>query len=194
MLCWSYTIEGIAGGNSTGPCSPCPGADDPELKKGCVLYNLVEDPGERNNLATQQPDTLNKILGRMKELALESVEPQQWDPPFQVRVWMRSHLAQHSAVCSVTCGVEGARLAAVFLFGAAYILLINCSDWLRSPSNPFNSPRSRWSSTTNRCSATGANVLLCRLPQAPVWERSRCAVGTLVQRQRGGPLCPVCSH
>eukprot|EP00035_Acanthoeca_spectabilis_P016511 m.338095 g.338095 ORF g.338095 m.338095 type:complete len:554 (+) comp16533_c6_seq7:3379-5040(+) len=83
VLCWSYTIEGIAGGNSTGPCSPCPGADDPELKKGCVLYNLVEDPGERNNLATQQPDTLNKILARMKELALESVEPQQWDPPFQ---------------------------------------------------------------------------------------------------------------
>jgi arylsulfatase A-like enzyme len=41
VLCWSYTIEGISGGNETGPCSPCPQADDPELKKGPVLFNLA---------------------------------------------------------------------------------------------------------------------------------------------------------
>jgi hypothetical protein len=83
VLCWSYSIEGISGGNETGPCSPCPGANDPELAKGPVLFNLVTDPGETTNLAASQPGVLAKLLVRLKELALESVEPQQWDPPYQ---------------------------------------------------------------------------------------------------------------
>ena len=78
-----YTIKGIAGGTVTGPCSPCPNASDPELQKGCVLYDLATDPGETTNLASRFPDVLAKLLDRLKELALESVEPMSWDPPFQ---------------------------------------------------------------------------------------------------------------
>eukprot|EP00038_Savillea_parva_P008510 m.177434 g.177434 ORF g.177434 m.177434 type:complete len:563 (+) comp14347_c0_seq1:1-1689(+) len=95
VLCWSYTIEGIAGGNVTGPCSPCPGADDPELKKGPVLFNLANDPGETTNLATSEPDQLAKLLARLKELALESVEPQQWDPPYQGETYYCATCPKH---------------------------------------------------------------------------------------------------
>ena len=83
VLCWTYTIAGLANGTVTGPCSPCPNASDPELKKGCVLFDLAADPAETTNLATQKPDVLAKLLNRLKELALESVEPMLWDPPFQ---------------------------------------------------------------------------------------------------------------
>ena len=85
VLCWTYTIKGVAGGSVTGPCSPCPNASDPELQKGCVLYDLVKDPAETTNLAAVHPDVLVTMLERLKELALESVEPMVWDPPFQVR-------------------------------------------------------------------------------------------------------------
>eukprot|EP00656_Telonema_subtile_P051077 TRINITY_DN6788_c0_g1_i1.p1 TRINITY_DN6788_c0_g1~~TRINITY_DN6788_c0_g1_i1.p1 ORF type:complete len:540 (+),score=121.10 TRINITY_DN6788_c0_g1_i1:104-1723(+) len=83
VLCWSYSIAGIDGANSTGPCSPCHGANDPELKKGPVLYNLDTDPGESTNLAKEQPDVLEKLLARLKELAVQSVQPQQWVKPYQ---------------------------------------------------------------------------------------------------------------
>lgn len=83
VLCWSYTIEGINGGTFTGPCSPCPNATDPELKKGCTLYNLAEDPSEKTNIAESNPEKLAELLARLKVLALESVEPMIWDPPFQ---------------------------------------------------------------------------------------------------------------
>eukprot|EP00658_Telonema_sp_P-2_P006088 TRINITY_DN12316_c0_g1_i2.p1 TRINITY_DN12316_c0_g1~~TRINITY_DN12316_c0_g1_i2.p1 ORF type:complete len:562 (-),score=99.42 TRINITY_DN12316_c0_g1_i2:379-2064(-) len=85
VLCWSYTVAGIAGANTTGPCSPCPAAKgyDPELAKGPVLYNLADDPGETTNLATRHPEVLKRMLARLAELADGSVEPQQWVPPYQ---------------------------------------------------------------------------------------------------------------
>lgn len=49
VLCYEYTVRGIGGANTTGPCKPCPGANDPEtgdpeLAKGPVLFNLEKDP------------------------------------------------------------------------------------------------------------------------------------------------------
>jgi hypothetical protein len=79
----------------TGPCSPCPNASDPELQKGCVLYDLATDPGETTNLASRFPDVLAKLLDRLKELALESVEPMSWDPPFQGESYFCSGCPKH---------------------------------------------------------------------------------------------------
>ena len=75
----------IPGGNTTGPCHVCAGAPDApaEFSSGPVLFNLDEDPSESNNVARQHPGVLAKLLARLKVLALESVEPQQWDPPYQ---------------------------------------------------------------------------------------------------------------
>ena len=85
VLSWGYTIAGIGGGNTTGPCHVCAGAPDApaEFSSGPVLFNLDEDPSESNNVARQHPGVLAKLLARLKVLALESVEPQQWDPPYQ---------------------------------------------------------------------------------------------------------------
>lgn len=40
------------------------GADDPELAKGPVLFNLRDDPAETTNIADKEPDQLNKLLAR----------------------------------------------------------------------------------------------------------------------------------
>eukprot|EP00928_Gymnodinium_smaydae_P032485 TRINITY_DN23515_c0_g2_i1.p1 TRINITY_DN23515_c0_g2~~TRINITY_DN23515_c0_g2_i1.p1 ORF type:complete len:572 (-),score=65.13 TRINITY_DN23515_c0_g2_i1:309-2024(-) len=83
VLCWSYSVFGIDGATSTGPCKPCPGASDPELAKGPALFNLREDPAETTNLAEKEPAKLEQLLQRLKEFAVQSVEPQQWVPPYQ---------------------------------------------------------------------------------------------------------------
>jgi len=84
VLCWSYDVVGITpNATATGPCKPCAGAKDPELAKGPVLFNLAKDPSETTNIAAQEPEILAKLLARLKELAVQSVEPQQWMKPYQ---------------------------------------------------------------------------------------------------------------
>lgn len=58
---------------------------DPEFEKGVVLYNLLEDPAETTNLArdSKYKERLGHMLSRLKELADESVEPMQWEKPYQ---------------------------------------------------------------------------------------------------------------
>jgi arylsulfatase A-like enzyme len=76
LLCWCYEIAGIANGTATS-CTKTAHADFPQL------YNLTADPGETTNLAASQPADLARLEARLAELAVASVEPMQWDPPFQ---------------------------------------------------------------------------------------------------------------
>lgn len=85
LLSWCYSIAGVGGGATTGPIM-CPQNDtscDPEFKKGPVLYNLKDDISESNNIAESNPLLVAKMLARLKELAVQSVEPQQWTMPYQ---------------------------------------------------------------------------------------------------------------
>eukprot|EP01065_Artemidia_motanka_P012589 TRINITY_DN1693_c6_g1_i1.p1 TRINITY_DN1693_c6_g1~~TRINITY_DN1693_c6_g1_i1.p1 ORF type:complete len:545 (+),score=138.71 TRINITY_DN1693_c6_g1_i1:100-1734(+) len=87
VLAWCYSVKGIGGSNTTGPVS-APAGDktaDPAFRSGPVLYNLKEDPAERHNLAHDpaHAETLSKMLERLAELAVQSVEPMQWTAPFQ---------------------------------------------------------------------------------------------------------------
>jgi arylsulfatase A-like enzyme len=42
--------------------------EDPELKDGPALYNLKNDPLERNNVASKHPEKVERLLQRAKEL------------------------------------------------------------------------------------------------------------------------------
>eukprot|EP00050_Salpingoeca_kvevrii_P022789 m.132160 g.132160 ORF g.132160 m.132160 type:complete len:571 (-) comp9828_c0_seq1:170-1882(-) len=84
LLTWGYTIRGVDGANQTGPVNAPPEANvDPGLKKGPLLFNLASDPAETTNLAELHPDVVAKLLARLAELAVQSVQPMQWDPPYQ---------------------------------------------------------------------------------------------------------------
>ena len=82
LMSWCYEIEGIAGGNRTGPVTGG-GSGYPDFQKGPVLYNLKTDPGETTNIADQEPDRVKQMLARLATLAEGSVEPMQWTPPYQ---------------------------------------------------------------------------------------------------------------
>lgn len=93
VLTWCYEVAGIGGGNVTRPvhCTPDASRDaygrpvscDPEFQKGAVLFDLATDPRETQNIAATHPDVVEKMLARLKVLAEEMVEPQQWVAPFQ---------------------------------------------------------------------------------------------------------------
>ena len=89
LLAWCFFVKGIGGGTSTGPVAAPNGTKgvDPEFSKGhgVVLYNLDEDPTESTNLAGMPAHeaTVKQLLARLVALAQESVEPQQWTPPYQ---------------------------------------------------------------------------------------------------------------
>ena len=89
LMSWCYEVAGIAGGNTTRPiaCDQESADCDPEFKKGPVLYNLKNDIGETTNIASQEPDQVEKMLGRLKFLVSPEgggmVEPQQWVKPYQ---------------------------------------------------------------------------------------------------------------
>ena len=89
LLAWCFSVQGIGGQATTGPI-PAPNGTkgiDPDFSKGrgLVLYDLDNDPTESTNLANDhahQP-TVTTLLSRLSALAKESVEPQQWTPPYQ---------------------------------------------------------------------------------------------------------------
>jgi arylsulfatase A-like enzyme len=85
LLSYCYNVSGVGGSTATGPFAAPAGAKnvDPELTKGPVLYDLSADPGERHNIAAANPDIVAKLLARLKVYAAASVEPMQWDPPYQ---------------------------------------------------------------------------------------------------------------
>eukprot|EP00937_MAST-01D_sp_MAST-1D-sp2_P004705 g4705.t1 len=85
LLTWAYTIEGVGGANATGPVSAKPSDKnaDPEFLKGPVLYNLKDDPAERSNLATANPDRVKSMLARLQTFAEGSVYPMSWKKPYQ---------------------------------------------------------------------------------------------------------------
>lgn len=77
LMSWCYEIAGVAGGTVTRPVN-CPAnsaACDAEFKKGPVLYNLTADIGERINIAGQNPDIVQKMLARLKTLAVRCAQP-----------------------------------------------------------------------------------------------------------------------
>jgi len=78
LLCWCYEVAGVAGGNATG-CRPDPAAPGAWPQ----LYDVVADAGERVNLAPTRPADVARLEARLAELAAASVEPMQWDAPFQ---------------------------------------------------------------------------------------------------------------
>lgn len=90
LLSYCYQIKGIHGSNSTGPITPStteipPPQSLPFLGPNSwpMLFNLTADPSETINLAPSNPDVVTKLLQRMAKLANGSVEPMQWDPPYQ---------------------------------------------------------------------------------------------------------------
>ena len=85
LLSYCYNVSGVGGSTTTGPFAAPAGAKgvDPELMKGPVLYDLSLDPGERNNIAAANSDIVATLLARLEVFAKSSVEPMQWDPPFQ---------------------------------------------------------------------------------------------------------------
>ena len=52
-------------------------------REHCRLFDLDADPAERVNLAASEPGRVATMLARLAVLADESVEPMQWDPPYQ---------------------------------------------------------------------------------------------------------------
>ncbi|MFO0880622.1 MAG: sulfatase-like hydrolase/transferase [Gemmataceae bacterium] len=48
--------------------------------EGASLYNLKDDPGEKNNLATRDPDKFNELASDWKKWNAELVAPR-WGPP-----------------------------------------------------------------------------------------------------------------
>jgi arylsulfatase B len=73
VLCWAYSVRGIAGANGTG-CHLWPPP---------FLFNITADPGETRNLAPSCPDLVQHVLSRMDALATPCVEPMQWAAPYQ---------------------------------------------------------------------------------------------------------------
>lgn len=78
ILCWCYSIAGIANGTSTG-CQPDPAAPG----KWPQLYNVTADPGETTNVASQHPDIVAALETRLAAIAGAAVEPMQWTAPYQ---------------------------------------------------------------------------------------------------------------
>ena len=85
LLSYCYNISGVGGSTVTGPFAAPNGTKnvDPELVKGPVLYDLSVDPGERTNIAAARPDIVAQLLARLEVYAAASVEPMQWNPPYQ---------------------------------------------------------------------------------------------------------------
>ena len=100
VLAWCYNISGIDGATTTGPVTPAAGTKgvpDPDLFKGPLLYNLTADPAERVNLAQDDShaDVLSQLLARLEVLALESVEPMQWEMPYQGKDYFCANCSKH---------------------------------------------------------------------------------------------------
>ena len=80
ILCWGYSIAGVDGATTTGPTNDPAGG---EFADGTTLFDLDRDPTESTDVAKAFPEVVARMLARLKELALTSVEPMQWEPPYQ---------------------------------------------------------------------------------------------------------------
>ena len=89
LLAWCFKVKGINGSTTTehvkapsGTVSPDPGFGNND---GLVLYNLASDPTESTNIRADPANAarVTSMLARMTALAVEMVEPQQWDAPYQ---------------------------------------------------------------------------------------------------------------
>lgn len=78
LVCWCYSIAGIAQANQTG-CI----ADPQDLQGWPQLYNLTSDPGETTNIAATFPAQVKALEAALAVVASTSVEPMQWTPPYQ---------------------------------------------------------------------------------------------------------------
>lgn len=78
LLSWCWDAQ-------TGPvaCPPEEKNCDPEFRKGPVLYDLSKDPGERINIAEQNPVIVQQIISKMRVLSAQAVQPMRWTPPYQ---------------------------------------------------------------------------------------------------------------
>jgi len=81
ILTWGYHIKGVDGATETGPWNDTNSTSG--FANGPCLYDLDADPSETTNLALKMPDQVSKMLIRLEELALSSVQPMTWDPPYQ---------------------------------------------------------------------------------------------------------------
>lgn len=101
VLAWCYSIKGIDGAKETGPvAAPHGEGHDPEFEKGgVVLYDLEKDPAETTNLAHEPAHEmrLHLMMSRLKVLAEESVEPMQWDKPYQGPSYECANCPKHPA-------------------------------------------------------------------------------------------------
>lgn len=78
LLSWCYEVEGVAGGNRTGPVEgPGPFRDGP------ALFDLEADPRETIDVSGDHPERVAQLLERLKQWAQGSVEPFQLSPPYQ---------------------------------------------------------------------------------------------------------------
>ena len=78
LVCWCYSIAGIAGGSTTG-CQP----DPAHPQAWPQVFNVTADPSETTNVAPQHPHIQAALEARLAEIASASVEPMQWTPPYQ---------------------------------------------------------------------------------------------------------------
>jgi hypothetical protein len=78
LLCYWYTIEGIAGGTTTG-CHP----DERIRHAWPMLFNVTADPLETTNVASRYPELVAVLEARLAQHAVNSVEPMHWEPPYQ---------------------------------------------------------------------------------------------------------------
>ena len=102
LLAWCFTVAGINGSTVTGPAmAPSSRSVDPGFytNDGLVLYDLKADPTESTNIRADPAHaaTVKQLLARMKAVALEMVEPQQWDPPYQGPEYFCADCPKHEA-------------------------------------------------------------------------------------------------
>jgi len=96
LLAWCYEIDGVAGANRTGPVS-APRSESAEFADGPVLFDLAADPRETTNVAAVQPAKVQELLERLQAWAETSVEPMQWEPPFQGETYFCKACPKHPA-------------------------------------------------------------------------------------------------
>jgi len=61
------------------PLGVCPPFDEVDCGTGC-LYNVVEDLGEHEDLASSQPEKLDELRGHLHRLVPGVYDPDRGDP------------------------------------------------------------------------------------------------------------------
>merc|ERR1711971_976687 len=85
--------EAELGGSLNPTESPRPAPPPPVASNATYLFNLASDPEERIDLASERPDLVLAMVDRIRELALQLVEPDNpdtvWDgnPAFTGWEW-----------------------------------------------------------------------------------------------------------